>query len=846
MVSRIPTVASSGNEYTYDEARIEAARLNTISLERFNAEANRVLGSSPRDTGGAENVTRPDGTSVNNLIGALSTKVGSVSNITKSIIPGATILTNLLPNLRQDPTKTSSGLTSLINLFGGNSGGYNALAGGPPFTNKLEQFASYSVLWTMACITPTQFNNPSSYRGNPAALNNVVFSSAGRYEGQRTTTAQGVPEFFVDNVNVEASVAPIPGAGNSFSTKFQFDVIEPYSMGLFLQSLQVAAVKSGYPNYLSDCPFLFKMEIVGNTDDGNVIPTNETLTRYFTLKLTDVKMSVAEAGSKYSVNAVPLHHLGVSNTVNTTYTDIALAGGNVAEVLTTGERSLVNVLNTAQKDLVSKGTQSIPDIYEIVFPTDASDPIGTANPANSELATGIIGAIKDPNLDSLKRTIAGRTKIESPAVGNSPIASASMNFTAESGGNPEYKKENDLVSEDGNTIQRGKMSIDIDKRTFTFPQGERITEIIQRVILSSEYTTNALETPDENGMYNWFRLDVQMQLLEYDPKRNARAKKYVIRVLPYKVSSEVYKNPTAPGQGQKQREKIIAKRYDYIYTGQNNNILKFDLVFDGMFFTGAQMRATGDSKNVVNQNIQSPVDSARSTSPLQTSSAGPAVNVPSSAPVKADFSISTSTPTGNKTPEKLVEDAFRRAYEKSSSDMINLEIDIIGDPYYLSDSGINSNYFAKKGPNDQTTADESMNYEGSEIFVYLAFRTPVEPNLGVTQQGGLYDFPQTGLSPYSGVFKVTNLTHKFTGGAFTQTLKLIRMPGQGGDYNGIQNIIKDNNNLYGTNITVPPKTAPAADAPVPAKEDIAATELGEIEEPGGATVFNINQSEEEF
>lgn len=846
MVSRIPTVASSGNEYTYDEARIEAARLNTLSLERFNAEANRVLGTSDRNTGGPQNVTRPDGTVVGNFIGSLGVTTGSATRITGGLLPQAAIFTNTIKNLIQDPTKTSSGLSSIINLFGGNSSGYNALSGGPPFTNRLEQFASYSALWTMACITPAQFNNPSSYRGNPAALTNVVFSSAGRYDGKRTATSSGVPEYFVDNVNIEASVAPIPGAGNSFSTKFQFDVIEPYSMGLFLQSLQVAAVKSGYPNYLSDCPYLFKLEIVGNTDDGSVIPTNETLTRYFTLKLTDVKMSVTESGSRYSVNAVPLHHLGVSNTVNTTYTDIALAGSNVAEVLASGERSLVNVLNTAQQELVSKGTQSVPDVYQIVFPTDASDPIGTSNPTNTELATGILGAIKDPNLDSMKRTIAGRSKIESPVIGNSPIASASMNFTAESGGNPEFKKENDLISEDGNTIQRGKMSIDIDKRTFTFPQGERITEIVQRVVLSSEYTTKALEKPDANGMYDWFRLDVQVQLLEYDPKRNTRAKKYIIRVLPFKVSSEVYKNPTAPGQGQKQREKIIAKRYDYVYTGQNNNILKFDLVFDGMFFTGAQMRATGDSKNVVNQNIQSPVDSTRGTNPVITGAAGPAVNVPTSAPVKPDQTISTRTPTGDKTPEKLVEDAFRRAYEKSSADMINLEIDIIGDPYYLSDSGINSNYFAKRGPNDQTTADESMNYEGSEIFVYLAFRTPVEPNLGVTQQGGLYDFPQAGVSPYSGVFKVTNLLHKFAGGAFTQTLKLIRMPGQGGDYNGIQNVIASNNNIYGTSIPVPPKTAPAADAPVPAKEDIAATELGEIEEPGGsAQAYSTGQLPEE-
>lgn len=779
----------------------------------YTRTSGGVLGSDDiLSRASPENVTKPDGSAVGNLIGLLSTRTGSVTNITKSILPGASILTSNLSSLIQDPTKTTSGLSSLLGMLGGGTSGYTSLTGGPPFPNRLEEFASYSSLWTLACITPTQFNNPSSYRGNPGSIGNIVFSSAGRYDGQRTATNQGVPEFFVDNVNIEARVTPIPGSGNSFSSKFSFDVIEPYSMGLFLQSLQVAAINCGYPNYLSDCPYLFKLDIVGNTDDGGLVPPSETSTRYFTLKITDVKMSVTEGGSKYSVNAVPLHHLGMANTVNTVYTDVALAGENVAQVLSTGERSLTTALNAAQQQLVKTGDHGIADVYEIVFPSDASDPLGTQTSANSSLATSLLTAIKDPNLETFKRTIAGNNKSESPAVGNSPIAAASMNFTAESGGNPEFKKENDLVSEDNGTIQRGKMSINVKSKTFTFPAGERITEIIQRVVLNSDYTTKALSKVDANGMHDWFRLDIQVQLLDYDVKRNSRAKKYVIRVLPYKVSSEIYKNPSSPAQGLKAREKIIAKRYDYIYTGQNNDILKFDLTFDGMFFTGAQPRPTGENKHNVNPNLNNPVDSEKGTNPLQVGAAGPATNNPSSPSVKPDPKINSQTSSGNKTPEKMVEDGFQRAYQNSSADMINLEMEILGDTYFLSDSGINSNYFAKKGPNDQTTADESMNYEGSEIFVYIAFRTPVEPNLSVTNQGGLYDFPQAGVSPYSGVFKVTGLVHKFAGGTFTQKLNLIRIQGQGGDYVGIQNIIGKNNRTYQETVPVPPKSTPATDS----------------------------------
>ena len=38
--------------------------------------------------------------------------------------------------------------------------GFTKPSGGPPYENVLEQFASYSPLWTLCCLEPNQFNNP--------------------------------------------------------------------------------------------------------------------------------------------------------------------------------------------------------------------------------------------------------------------------------------------------------------------------------------------------------------------------------------------------------------------------------------------------------------------------------------------------------------------------------------------------------------------------------------------------------------------------------------------------------------------------------------------------------------
>jgi hypothetical protein len=90
-----------------------------------------------------------------------------------------------------------------------------------------------------------------------------------------------------------------------------------------------------------------------------------------------------------------------------------------------------------------------------------------------------------------------------------------------------------------------------------------------------------------------------------------------------------------------------------------------------------------------------------------------------------------------------------------------------------------------------------MNYEGSDVYVYVTFRTPIEPNLGTTGQGGLWNFPKGEIvSPFSGIYKVVSCGHKFSAGTFQQTLKLIRMTGQPQSYEGQSNISKSQVLLY--------------------------------------------------
>ena len=134
--------------------------------------------------------------------------------------------------------------------------------------------------------------------------------------------------------------------------------------------------------------------------------------------------------------------------------------------------------------------------------------------------------------------------------------------------------------------------------------------------------------------------------------------------------------------------------------------------------------------------------------------------------------------SGEKTTEQNVAETFQRAFiSGNSADLVTVDLEILGDLYWLVDSGI-GNYFSKKASeSSQITEDGSMNYESGNVYVYLTFKTPADIN----ETTGLYDFSIDGKeSPFGGIYRVNMCENTFVDGMFKQKLKLLRMPGPQG------------------------------------------------------------------
>lgn len=734
-----------------------------------------------RNVGAAGQERKPDGTPVDENAGDPSMPTGSVDT-DEGEEPGAAVEVKdgEIAEQKSDPNSTYvSPRTKLPNLV----------------PNPLEQFASYSALWTMAVLTPEQFNNPSSYRtedlsfgvdfdmdfqtGEIISEKQIIFSSGGRGDEFRTNTLYGAPEYFVDNFSMRATVSANHKSGNSNAVGFKFEIYEPYSMGLFLQSMQNAAIKAGYANYLDNAPYVLRLDIKGWSDEGTQVSTVKP--KFFVMKLSKVDFTTDESGSKYNVEAIPYNHAGFGDTINTLFTEVAIEPdkeGTLEELLVTGRQSLCSLLNRNEERLKSEGRIGVPDQYVVQFPNKSSDFARAGSPNDP-------GSASRPTNSVAGKSVAGTNAQVITSFDSNPIGKSKFGFDQGSGGNYGFKREQDVYDPATGRILRDKMSIDPKKRTFHFTQKQSITDILTQCVLATEYAFKAIDPNNmQDGFIKWFKLDVQIEFLQFDALVGDYARKITFRVVPFLVHHSVFSNPNSPSIGMNKLRKKIVKSYEYIYTGQNSDILNFNIKINNLFFTGANSSPEANTAAVQNKNQAGIAETPGKKTPLnvgpspenQTAKLGTARVRPE--PRKTGYFGGS----GTKTTEQKVAEAFHKAFiEGSSMDLVTLDMEILGDTYWLIDSGFANHFSPPSDTSDLITQDGTANYEGSDVYILITFRTPADVNTNT----GLYEFATKGKeSPFSGVYRVTLIENIYSEGVFKQKLSCLRIRGQSGDFDG--------------------------------------------------------------
>jgi hypothetical protein len=667
--------------------------------------------------------------------------------------------------------------------------------------NVLNRYRSFTYNFTLAALKKDDVNDPTKYRNsaldyviaksggkgtdsinskNATALTKtevtVVASELGDYVSSKTDIIQSAEsvkqliggfnknssgrfDMFIDHVEIESIMGFSEESNASLPTGLKFEIIEPYSINGFIESIQVAAVAAGYPSYAT-ASFLLKMDFVGYPDssdfpDPEIVPD---ATRYFVFGFTGLEVDVTEKGTKYRCAGVPFNEKGFGNP-NKLKKPTNMAGDSVRAIL---EDLITNVNEqVVEADKASKTTPNKDkhDLYAIKF-MDWDDNLGFIENKEGKIAKSPVSELLKDNALYKFNDPGDTTKANATHADKNPQPS-----TQQQANEPEAIKYSPRTPQ----VQ--------------FSDGANIHECIASLIRDSEYVRGIVKTlgekkdnPDSFGMVNYFLVKIEVENLSViDEITRKPFQKFTYVVSPYKIHYTRIPNYGTSKVDASALNLMSLREYNYVYTGKNIDVMNFKLNFNTLFFE-AMPNAMG--------NTDSPGSGlAKDNSPNVKTKGDSNQSQPSDqnaqSTTRADPKATEVHRTGPNAgqplddPYSILARNMHDAIINSKASMISGELEILGDPFFLVTGGI-GNYNPKPSARGKTVDGEAA-HNFSEVLITVNFRNPID--LSTFEQGGLVYF-DTKKVPFSGVYRVTKVNSSFKEGQFKQTLEILRVPGQ--------------------------------------------------------------------
>ena len=286
---------------------------------------------------------------------------------------------------------------------------------------------------------------------------------------------------------------------------------------------------------------------------------------------------------------------------------------------------------------------------------------------------------------------------------------------------------------------------------------------------------------DADMHYDYYRIRASIiPIQQYDHKRKTNVKhiKYVIE--PYKIHAYSLAIPgVSTGQNFKN---FVHKTYNYIFTGENVDILDFNIQYKVAYFT-AQLKNVDSSKK--NKADPLHVEKTASIEPIEEPVEDQTFIL------KSEAGMAQSGGTGRTIGGTTAFDQFLDYLTHPQADMIVLRLEILGDPAWISQSQfIPANPFkiatgtsedkdigVFRGNKNHIWNDKlrCYNTEFAEPIVLLNYRMPTDIN----DKRGTYELQNTQSATFSGLYRVYQVEHNFNEGKYTNVLHMVRFNNQG-------------------------------------------------------------------
>lgn len=587
--------------------------------------------------------------------------------------------------------------------------------------NWMSTVNSGTYKWTLYVVNNDLYNSPDILAQNDsAALNsgNAVIVAESGVTGS----------YSVENVIIQSTITPGNGSGNTTPTGVVFEIYEPLGFSL-LDRLLTVGRSMGMPQNIQGLAYVMKLEFLGRDVQTGASKKFPGVFLYKT-RISNMKASLGPAGAKYFVTAM----FDIRSTQLETVTPVDLVVTNVSTVETFASR-LQSALNTMEINLLSPADQR-----------------GGARPLREYRV--VLGDSTNIQAQPERRITAFDLSSQAwGGVANSDTASA----------------------ESANLNNVDVRDIVINSET---QLSAKISELIRANVPS--WSTYVNESRNERFYVPDIYVNLSEELLEEDPLLNQIRKRITITVevrinettAPDNADNARTLQTNASLQQQRFDSLGIVKKYNYLYTGENSEIIDFQLDIEALFVTATSPAAGiyyADNSQQFTPTNPVLVSDGRTVSieftPIQQRTA----NARFLSDVELDrVNINYSTafdrvPASAASQQKnehtgLTDDIAAVIAQQTASrnvDNLNIMLGIRGDPFWLGT------------PDSVVVGADSRfvsNFGGNDALVGFVNFQPNEKDLLIRQQRGPVDMVGTG------VYNITHVESKFQMGQFTQTL----------------------------------------------------------------------------
>jgi hypothetical protein len=535
-------------------------------------------------------------------------------------------------------------------------------------------------------------------------------------------------------------------------SKVEFTLREPYGITLF-QKLRAAAGNNGYIHH-TDAPFLLTIAFKGQEDQLSSSYTKiPSAVRKIPIKITNITMKVDQAGTEYSGTAVPWTEFALVNRFLYTRSTITCKNPlRAKEPLANFFQQLEEGLQTQMDVEIGNNQREYADVYQ--FSADEYiHKLAWADLSNETKPTGFHETdIPDAPPYQFDLKLLPSSKITDYLTRN--ILKL-----------PQFKgfQENFVQ----NYIYHFKKGV-------TPPSAKQFQENPEKWL---QYL---------NELVPWFKIvtTVYTDKSRLDNITKQHPKTIRFHVKRYDIHSL---NFLVPGLALTSLwGKYAKKRFNYIFTGQNQDILELNINYNYGYFQSSLSNAYQKAiqperkdKTFVDK-ITSFFTNSGSSYPESLS---PYTSYPSR---EQSYTPGVYTDSEKDTPSAQFFDYLTNP----DGDMYKVDMKILGDPSFLGHD-LFTPIEEKEGPrqnvgksvtsslgNVPATWDEetgSFNFDNAEPIVELNFKFPQDID---DKKGVFTAITSNETGQFNGIYKVTKVESVFDSGVFTQNLTMIRYKNQ--------------------------------------------------------------------